>query len=52
MQVNPTEGTEVPAGSPVQVIVSSGPGDIGFPTGEPTGGGGNGGGNGGGGNGG
>lgn len=38
IQVNPTEGTEVPAGSPVQVIVSSGPGDIGFPTGEPTGG--------------
>jgi membrane peptidoglycan carboxypeptidase len=50
MQVNPTEGAEVPAGSPVQVIVSSGPGDIGFPTGEPTGGGpGNGGGGGGGG---
>ncbi|MEU4384599.1 transglycosylase domain-containing protein [Promicromonospora sp. NPDC023805] len=52
MQVNPNEGTEVPANSPVQVIVSSGPDDIGFPTGEPTGegnGNGNGNGNGGGG---
>ena len=33
MQVNPSEGTEVPPGSDVQVIVSSGPL---IPTGEPT----------------
>jgi membrane peptidoglycan carboxypeptidase len=54
MEVNPREGTELPAGSPVQVIVSSGPGDIGIPTDEPTdgNGNGNGGGNGGGGGGG
>jgi beta-lactam-binding protein with PASTA domain len=38
MEVSPGEGTEVPAGSPVRVIVSTGPPDIGFPTGEPTGG--------------
>jgi membrane peptidoglycan carboxypeptidase len=36
MQVNPGEGAEVSAGSDVQVLVSSGPGDIGFPTDEPT----------------
>ena len=52
MEVNPREGTEVPQGSAVQVIVSSGPGDIGLPTGEPTGDGGGNGGGGGGGNGG
>ena len=46
MQVNPNEGTEVPAGSDVQVIVSTGPDDIGIPSPDPTGGEGNGGGNG------
>jgi membrane peptidoglycan carboxypeptidase len=40
MEVSPGEGTEVPAGSPVRVIVSTGPPDIGFPTAEPTDGGG------------
>lgn len=45
MDVNPDEGATVPAGSQVQVIVSSGPGDIGIPTGEPTDGNGNGNGN-------
>lgn len=49
MDVNPDEGAEVPAGSQVQVIVSSGPEEIEFPTGEPTGGEEPGGGNGGGG---
>ncbi|MDR7383170.1 transglycosylase domain-containing protein [Promicromonospora iranensis] len=46
MDVNPDEGAEVPSGSPVQVIVSSGPGDVGLPTDEPTDGNGNGNGNG------
>lgn len=46
MQVNPGEGTAVPAGSDVQVIVSSGPGDIGFPSPDPTDGNGGGPGNG------
>jgi hypothetical protein len=46
MDVNPDEGTSVPVGSQVQVIVSSGPGDIGLPTDEPTDGNGNGNGNG------
>jgi beta-lactam-binding protein with PASTA domain len=36
MQVNPSEGTEVPAESDVQVIVSTGPSDIGFPSPDPT----------------
>ena len=46
IEVDPGEGSEVPAGSQVRVVVSSGPADIGLPTAEPTDGGGNGGGNG------
>ena len=46
MSVDPGEGAEVPADSQVRVIVSSGPGNIGFPSPEPTGGNGNGNGNG------
>jgi membrane peptidoglycan carboxypeptidase len=47
MEVIPGEGAEAPVGSPVRVVVSSGSGGIGFPSGDPTGGGGNGNGNGG-----
>lgn len=36
MSVDPGEGSEVPADSQVRVIVSSGPGGIGFPTDDPT----------------
>ena len=36
IEVSPGEGTPVPPGSQVRVIVSSGPGDV-FPTGPPTG---------------
>lgn len=46
INVDPGEGSEVAAGSSVRVLVSSGPADIGFPTGEPTDGDGNGNGNG------
>lgn len=35
IEVNPREGTAVPPNSAVQLIVSSGPGDIGLPTGPP-----------------
>lgn len=42
MNIDPGEGSEVPQGSQVRVLVSSGSGDIGLPTGEPTGGNGNG----------
>lgn len=44
MDVDPDEGAEVPAGSQVRVVASSGPRDIGFPPGDQPGGGGGGGG--------